>query len=185
MYFFTASIVTFDIFYNYTHVQDNNFLDFMEYTAVTLSVPTVIAVTCYYYLTQNLQLKFIKLLNEVNDLLELHGIYSSELYPGSWVKLVCHIATALYFLNLSVFAYFHIVEQNDKYITLQYNTGTLACYRGSLGLCQIYMIKQRYSILNNLLEKALTENNIELCHLCQRSKSTYKFKILCKIHALK
>lgn len=175
--------MTFDIFYNYTHFQDNKFLDFMQHIVIIISTPVIIMTTCYYYATQNIQLKLIKLLNVVNELLEHRGIDTSKLYPGSWIKPLCLVMKAMYFIQLSLFMYFHL-QHNEKHVTLQYSTGALACYRGSLGLHQLYMIGQRYFLLNHLLEEALSEKNAELCHLCPRLNSSDKYKVLCDSHTL-
>lgn len=181
--------MSWDTLYNYKQFLDNILLDFVQYSAIFLVLPAMVAVILFTYATQDIQLKLIKSIDAVEELLRLHQIDTSKLFLGSRLKLRTKIIILSYITILLVFFCMHFVPGEDKHITVHFAPLLLAAYRGHLSISQLLFIKSRHALLNNILMKLLRESNElpnVICMSCNLFKPRlFKLDNLCLLHKLK
>lgn len=135
------------------------------------------ACTIFYYVKQEEHINYYKLINDVDNLLEIHEIDILKLYPGSWVKLMCNFSKLICTPALFAFFILHVFEK-EKYLTLQIFPRMLACYRGSLGLTKLIIINNRYTVLNDILKKFIKQKYGRNCVICIHHHFNNRIRVL-------
>lgn len=181
--------MTWDSLYYYERYFDNIFLDFIQYFAIFLVLATTIISTIFYYLNQNIQLKLIKLFHVIDELLILHQIDTSKLIFRTDLKYFAVFVSIVYITILFVFFYLHFIPGREKHITVHFVSLLQGAYRGHLWVSQLFFIRRRHILLNNLLTKLFKESNKlpnVICARCNLIKvKHFKLEELCVLHKLK
>lgn len=108
---------------------------------------------------------FFKLINEVDDLLEICEVDTSKLYPETWSYfnyILTFITMSFFFLP---FVFLNILCE-EKHLTMQMFTGVIACYRGGLAVEKLMIIRKHFMILKYILKKLLQRDHDTDCVVC-------------------
>lgn len=112
-------------------------------------------------------------MDEVDDILETYGVDRTKLCPSPWTVTVSKCVMYLTIPTAIAFIIAHIIE-NEKYITMQFFSGMIGCYRGCLGLFKLILINDRGLALNRILKELIERKHETYCVVCTQLYLTRK-----------